>query len=430
MTSLHAGEFPRPRNEKPIGREWLQAAVNRAAQRESEGHFGSLHLNHHGDPNSDIFCGALQLISVGSIKYLDEMRDCIFANFLRVPQEIFDMMKAGKLPYRSIEGSNWNDPEISSLALMPTETPFWRLPTLTIGSEASSTEIHAMFPSRIAAKLIGGIPMQDKVEPKIEAKPEVEVKAALPTPPPAPPKKDEKEEKVEEKHAPSETGMKAAGQTAPGGTPEAPGMSVAPGGTTQAAALDNLETHVRGFISGCSKYLKAEMVAPEKPEEKKPAEQVSASANVELATAKAERDVLKAKLDQKEKDEAVNALVASAEKSLIGMAVNAEIRASLREMATCGEVPLKKYVEVLAKGLPAPAPASPDQATSAIKAAATSSAPDETEIMNVLGAQSPEIRARAKHYVDMGRRYIASTRSTVTLREYVMCNLKREGVQV
>jgi hypothetical protein len=30
----------------------------------------------------------------------------------------------------------------------------------------------------------------------------------------------------------------------------------------------------------------------------------------------------------------------------------------------------------------------------------------------------------------MGRRYIASTRSTVTLKEYVMCNLKREGVQV
>jgi len=426
MTSLHAGEFPQPKNVKPVGREWLQAAVNKAGQRESEGHFGSIHINHHGDPTANTFIGALQLTHVGQIQYEGELRDCLYANFLRVPERYFKMMQEGQLPYRSIEGSNWENAEITSLAVMPTECPFWRLPTLTLGSEASSTEIHAMFPSRIAAKLIGGIPMQDK----IEAKPEVEVKAALPTPPPAPPK-DEKEEKVEEKHAPSETGMKAAGQTAPGGTPEAPGMAVAPGGTTQAAALDNLETHVRGFISGCSKYLKAEMVAPEKPEEKKPAEQVSASANVELATAKAERDVLKAKLDQKEKDEAVNALVASAEKSLIGMAVNAEIRASLREMATCGEVPLKKYVEVLAKGLPAPAPASPDQATSAIKAAAsTAPAADETEVMNVLGAQSPEIRARAKHYVDMGRRYIASTRSTVTLKDYVLCNLKREGVQV
>ena len=425
MTSLHANEFPSPTNLKPIDRTWLQAAIDKANLREAEGHFGSVHENHHGSGLPDVYAGKLQLWEIGSIDYNGERRDCLYANLLRVPEVIFKRMQTGELVYRSIEGISWENPEIVSLALMATETPFWRLPMLTLGEEASQYDIIAKLNPRLAASLSneGGIKMAEdkKVEEKVEPK-AVAIVAALPTPPPAPPeKKEEKEEKKEVKVAPSETGMK--GGTAPGGTPEAPGMQVAPGGVS---AEENLENHVRAFIKGCSKYIKSELVDVEKPEEKKPAEQVNASDKVELAAKQAKIDVLESQLAQKTQEEKVLSLVAQAEKSLIGLRITDTIRASIREFAALGEKPLAKYTEAIKASLPQAAPKDPEQTTQPI----ASVIPGEAEIMGVIQDQPPAIHARARQLMEMGRRYIAATNSTSTLKEYVLLNLKREGVRL
>jgi len=422
MTSLHANEFPSPTNVKPIDRKWLQAAIDKANLREAEGHFGSVHENHHGSGLPDVYAGKLQLWEIGSINYNGERRDCLYANLLRIPEVIFKRMQAGELVYRSIEGISWENPEIVSLALMATETPFWRLPMLTLGEEASHYDIIAKLNPRLAASLSteGGITMAE-ADKKVEETKVVEpIVAALPTPPPAPPEKKE-EKKEEVKVAPSETGMK--GGTAPGGTPEAPGMQVAPGGVS---AEENLENHVRAFIKGCSKYIKSELVDVQKPEEKKPAEQVSASDKVELAAKQAKIDVLEAKIEQKAQEDKVTALVAQAEKSLAGLRITDPIRASLREFAALGEVPLTKYTEVVKASLPQAAPKDPEQTTQPI----ASVIPGEADIMGVIQDQPPAIHARARQLMEMGRRYISATNSTSTLKEYVLLNLKREGVRL
>jgi hypothetical protein len=422
MTELKAHEFPSPTNEKPIDSTWLQAAIDKAALREMEGHFGAVHENHHGSGLPDIYCGKLQLWNVGEIEYNGGMRACLYANFLRVPETVFKKIQSGELSYRSIEGINWETPEIVSLALMATETPFWRLPMLTLGEEASQFEIIAKLSPRLAASLNSGEKSMadEKIEPKFEAKVEPVVAAALPMPPPAPPKEEKKEEKKEEvKVAPSETGMKAG--EAPGGTPAAPGEAVAPGGV-----MDNLEQHVKAFIKGCSKYIKSELVDVEKPEEKKPAEQVNAADKIELAAKQAKIDILESQMAQKTQEEKVNTLVASAEKSLTGLRITDSIRASMKEFAALGEKPLGKYIEVVKASLPQAAPSDPEQTTIAVAAVI----PGESDIMTAIQDQPPAIHARAKVLMEMGQRYIKATQSKATLKDYVLCNLKREGVQV
>lgn len=416
MTSLHANEFPSPTNEKPVDAKWLQAAIDRAALRESEGHFGAVHVNHHGTGAPDIYAGKLQLWEVGETEYNGEKRHCLYANFLRVPEIIFNKIRAGELSYRSIEGISWENPEIVSLALMPTETPFWRLPMLSLGEEASQFDIVATLSPRLAASL-GERQMAEVT--KIETVVEPVVTAALPTPPPAPP---EKKEKVEVK----------AGD-APGGMPTAPGESTAPGGTEE-----NLEQHVKAFIKGCSKYIKSELVDVEKPEEKKPAEQiaekveekVSGSDKVELAAKQAKIDGLEAQLAQKAREEAVNTLVAQAEKSLAGFRITDSIRASMREFAILGDKPLGRYVEVVRTSLPQAAPSDPEHTTVPIIAVL----PGENDIMASIQDQSPDIQARAKQWLDMGRRFYSDsgvkTTSHASLKEYVLLNLRREGVSV
>jgi len=421
MTELNAHEFPSPTNEKPIDSKWLQAAIDRAALREVEGHFGAVHENHHGSGLPDIYCGKLQLWSVGEIEYNGGMRACLYANFLRVPEIAFKKIQSGELSYRSIEGISWDNPEIVSLALMATETPFWRLPMLTLGEEASQFEIIAKLSPRLAASLNSGEKTmaeatQEVVKPVEPVEP---ITAALPTPPPAPP---EKKEKVEVK-----------GGDAPGGMPAAPGESTAPGGTEE-----NLEQHVKAFIKGCSKYIKSELVDVEKPEEKKPAEQiaekvaekVAGSDKIELAAKQAKIDVLEAQLAQKAQEEKVNTLVAQAEKSLVGLRLNDSIRASMREFAILGDKPLGKYVELVKISLPQAAPSDPEHTTAPIVAVL----PGENDIMAAIQDQSPDIRARAKVWLDMGRRFYADsgvkTTSHASLKEYVLLNLRREGVVV
>jgi hypothetical protein len=259
-----------------------------------------------------------------------------------------------------------------------------------------------------------------KIEPVVEPV----VTAALPTPPPAPPEKSKKSE-------PEKVEVKAG--DAPGGMPAAPGESTAPGGTQE-----NLEQHVKAFIKGCSKYIKSELVDVEKPEEKKPAEQiaekveekVSGSDKVELAAKQAKIDGLEAQLAQKAREEAVNTLVAQAEKSLAGFRITDSIRASMREFAILGDKPLGRYVEVVRTSLPQAAPSDPEHTTVPIIAVL----PGENDIMASIQDQSPDIQARAKQWLDMGRRFYSDsgvkTTSHASLKEYVLLNLRREGVSV
>jgi hypothetical protein len=96
----------------------------------------------------------------------------------------------------------------------------------------------------------------------------------------------------------------------------------------------------------------------------------------------------------------------------------------MKEFAAYGDKALDKYVDVVKASLPKAAPSDPEQTTKPIIA----TLPDETEIMASIQSQPPSVHARAKELIAMGRAYITATRSTATLKDYVTCNLKREGV--
>jgi hypothetical protein len=59
----------------------------------------------------------------------------IFADLVGVKQEVYDRIRGGELPYRSVEILDTSRAEIDSLALLDDEVPFFRFPLLRVGKE-------------------------------------------------------------------------------------------------------------------------------------------------------------------------------------------------------------------------------------------------------------------------------------------------------
>lgn len=121
------------RNADPVGREWQEAAVLKNKAREAEGHLPPVHIYHTDEKAvKPIYAGKMRLRDVRRISYEGNQLWATFADILGVPAEVFQKIKRGFLPYRSVEIHNWDKPEIDSLALMDTDVPFFRMPMLSI----------------------------------------------------------------------------------------------------------------------------------------------------------------------------------------------------------------------------------------------------------------------------------------------------------
>ena len=119
-------------NDAPIGKAWMLRAIEKANQRKSEGYTPPLHIHHHGTDKTTARAGSFKLRRVGSIKHDGKKVDALFADLTGVPDYEFQRIKAGELPYRSVEVFNWDEPEINSLALLDDEVPFFRFPNLNV----------------------------------------------------------------------------------------------------------------------------------------------------------------------------------------------------------------------------------------------------------------------------------------------------------
>lgn len=121
------------RNADPVGREWQEAAVLKNKAREADGHLPPVHIYHTDEKAvKPIYAGKMRLRDVRKISYEGNHIWATFADILGVPAEVFQKIKRGFLPYRSVEIHNWDKPEIDSLALMDTDVPFFRMPMLSI----------------------------------------------------------------------------------------------------------------------------------------------------------------------------------------------------------------------------------------------------------------------------------------------------------
>lgn len=128
-------------NDEPIGKPWMLRAIEKAKERKSEGYTPPLHVHHHGTEKNTSRAGTFKLRRVGTIKHDGKKVTALFADLTKVPDFEFQRIKAGELPYRSVEVFNWDEPEINSLALLDDEVPFFRFPNLNVREAAADPSL-------------------------------------------------------------------------------------------------------------------------------------------------------------------------------------------------------------------------------------------------------------------------------------------------
>lgn len=162
-----AGRCVQP--EIPITRAWLEAAVRRAKFRALyDAYAAPAHVNHHaevlppGSPVREVLpAGCFVARRVGTLSYCGRPHACVYGDFVGIPAERFAEIESGRLRYRSAEVLNLRDPEISSVAFLPTQVPYFRLPMLTIGTKraeaasASFTTSANVFRSTYRSPVVG-----------------------------------------------------------------------------------------------------------------------------------------------------------------------------------------------------------------------------------------------------------------------------------
>lgn len=124
-------------------REWIAVAVHKAKQAEAEGYLPPMHIRHHDDANDKVLpAGFFRITGTTEIRFKGAMRLAIVADLHLTDGYAKESVVAKRLPYRSVEIFNVNEPAINSLALLDHEPPFLELPMLMvtgIGPVASAT---------------------------------------------------------------------------------------------------------------------------------------------------------------------------------------------------------------------------------------------------------------------------------------------------
>lgn len=143
------GPIPEGDHDNAVGldADWMNRAVVRARQRlANDTYLPLLHIRHHvrGGAGSVERGGYFLPRYVRSITYDGQVIPAMFADLKHVPAHVYERIRAGDLPYRSIEVNDLTaQPEVDSLALLPDEVPFFRLPLLTIGKEVGEGRLAA-----------------------------------------------------------------------------------------------------------------------------------------------------------------------------------------------------------------------------------------------------------------------------------------------
>ena len=124
------------RGSEPLvfSRSWLMKALKAAQTRHQEGYYPPLHIRHHVEEGVEA-AGRVRLTRVADHPHGGSPIPTIFADLVGVKQEVYDRIRGGELPYRSVEILDTSRAEIDSLALLDDEVPFFRFPLLRVGKE-------------------------------------------------------------------------------------------------------------------------------------------------------------------------------------------------------------------------------------------------------------------------------------------------------
>ena len=143
-----------PGTKQHVGSKWLNAAVKKNQQRFAEDGFKApLHIQHHGKGSKPEPAGFFMPTGVKAARFEGKDRDVIFADLLEIPKDKFEQIRKGLLPFRSVEILDLDSPEISSLALLDTEVPFFRFKPLKVNTVKKANRLVASAQPAIAYRL-------------------------------------------------------------------------------------------------------------------------------------------------------------------------------------------------------------------------------------------------------------------------------------
>jgi hypothetical protein len=127
---------------------WIEQAVSVAMHNAEEGYFPPLHIRHH-ELGADVRpAGWFRITGTEVITFKGDDRLAVFADLVITDTEAQEDVLAARLPYRSVEIFDRDNPSIDSLALLDHEAPYLQLPMLVVAGPARhqySTVAHATF---------------------------------------------------------------------------------------------------------------------------------------------------------------------------------------------------------------------------------------------------------------------------------------------
>jgi hypothetical protein len=139
------------RGENDFDDAWITKAVQKAFQAASEGYHPPLHIRHH-DAQSDVrAAGYFRVLGTDSIQFKGKLRTAIFADLVITDPTVQGEVLSRRLPYRSVEIFDVDNPAIDSLALLDHEAPYLELPMLMVSDvqDAGATMAQSVALTRV-----------------------------------------------------------------------------------------------------------------------------------------------------------------------------------------------------------------------------------------------------------------------------------------
>lgn len=393
------GEIPKgaKANKFDIDKAWLERAVANAHSRLKTNDFRPpLHLGHHEIAQQVERVGEFVPQRVGKLNYNGKEIYALFADLTRIPERYFSQIEKGELPYLSIEVEKWESEEIASLAIMPTDTPFFRFPNVTIGTKVHSFVTEAercVQPSMAVAlratgtdgvgigglilcKLGGGIRLNDDgSEKKDEEKAEEQPKAG-----------EEKPADKKGEDAPAAPAAPAAGE-ADGATMMAVLKQILAAVTTMAKAQSGV-----GAVEPAGDQDSKAPVEQEKPMP----DQKDAASTPSTIKLQARVDALEAKDEERTKADAVKARADAAIASLKGWHLTDKMRSRILAFASEGQKQLDLYVESIREEVPKDPPATLQAFEQGAGIRVSAADPEADKVLAKYQTQSPEIQEKVR----------------------------------
>ncbi len=114
-----------------------------------------LNVHHDSDKRGKVHAGRFLPTRIGSFEFDGRQQETMFADLLRIPDDVYQGVKSGVISYVSAECNNVHNRRFSALAFMPDTSPQHKFPPVTIREErvANRTNGRAL---AIAASETGG----------------------------------------------------------------------------------------------------------------------------------------------------------------------------------------------------------------------------------------------------------------------------------